>query len=66
MNQNNDVKLRRTHDAMARFLLKMLKFSDDDRTWAGRRVPVVEKQYQQALRLVREAGLTYEPPPVDK
>ncbi len=62
MNQNND--LRRTHDAMARFLLlQMLVHSD--KVWKGKRMPVVEKHYREALCLVREAGLKYEPP-VDK
>jgi hypothetical protein len=56
----HDVELRMTHDAMARFLLQMLKYSDKE--WRSKRTRIVEKHYQEALRLVRRAGLKYEPP----
>ena len=55
-----DVQLRRSHDAMARFLLSLLKFSD--KKGMAQREPAVERHYQRALKLVRRAGFEYEEP----
>lgn len=56
----HDVQLRLSHDAMARFLLSVVKHSD--KHYKDRREPMAEKQYQQALKLLHKAGLKYEPP----
>jgi hypothetical protein len=47
---------------MALFLLTVLSFSDAAVAKGRRRYPPAEQQYQQALKLVREAGLKYDPP----
>ena len=57
----NNKMLRKSHDEMAAFLLRLLEFSDQK--GQPKRSQVVEKHYQEALRLVRQAGLKYEPPP---
>lgn len=53
-------RCRKSHDAMAQFLLRLLKFSD--KKGMAKREPVVEKHYQKALKLLHQAGINYEPP----
>jgi hypothetical protein len=53
-------ELRKSHDRMAQFLLHLLVFSD--KKGHAKRTPIVEVHYQQALMLVRKAGLKYDPP----
>ncbi len=56
-------EVRKRHDAMARLLLRVLAHSDT--VWKAKRSKRADAHYREALRLVREAGLKYEPP-VDK
>ena len=53
----NGADLRKSHDEMAQFLLRMLRYSDS--AWKGKRVKIVEAHYQEALRLVKQAGFAY-------
>ena len=54
------VELRRSHDAMARFLLILLKHSDKKVADGYPRDKVAERHYREAEKLVHRAGLVYE------
>ena len=53
-------EMKKSHDAMARFL-KALCLSSDTK-WNGSREPKAEANYQKALKLLKGAGFKYEPP----
>jgi hypothetical protein len=55
----HDVELRRSHDAMARFLLRLIRQSDEQEDAGCPRRAGAENEYQEALRLIRKAGLEY-------
>jgi len=63
INKLDPVQLRRSHDAMARFLLSMLRHSDEQEDAGCPRLAGAENQYQEALRLLRRAGLEYKRAP---
>lgn len=52
-------QLKKSHDAMARFILSLCRFSDT--AWHGQRDTHVEKQHLRARRLLKNAGVKYEP-----
>lgn len=51
-------ELQKSHDAMAKYLIYLCRFSDVH--WGGRREGDTEKHYQRALRLIKQAGFKYE------
>jgi len=57
---SSDVDAKVARDKLAKFLIEMLQFSD--REWKGKRKSVVEKHYQKAIALLREAGFEYKSP----
>lgn len=50
-------ELQKSHDAMARFLVSLCRFSDIH--WGGRRTGDTERRYQRALKLIKRAGFKY-------
>lgn len=52
--------LRSSHDAMARFIKHLCRFSDT--YYNGHRSSTVDKHYRRARRLLKKAGIKYQPP----
>jgi hypothetical protein len=59
-----ETELQKSHDAMARFLLYLCRYSDayigECNRYSGRTVEV-EEHYQKARRLIKRAGFSYNP-----
>ena len=53
-------ELQKSHDAMAKFLVHLCRFSDV--RLGGCRTVTVEGHYQKALRLIKRAGFKYSDP----
>lgn len=51
--------LKKSHDAMARFLIGLCRLSDVQ--WKGQRTAATNIRYRQARRLIKQAGFKYEP-----
>lgn len=52
-------ELKKSHDAMARFLKSLCEFSDKE--CGANRNPDTERRYKKARRLLRNAGVNYDP-----
>jgi hypothetical protein len=57
-------ELQKSHDALARFLVHLCRFSDNRIPTHGVRMPEVEEHYQGARKLIKRAGFKYAPPSV--
>lgn len=55
------VQLKKSHDAMARFLVSLCRDSDERLI---HRTDEAQRQYDRAQRLIRAAGLKYDKPPM--
>lgn len=53
-------ELQKSHDAMTRFLKSLCRYSDT--VYRGYRSETAEENYQKARRLLKRAGVKYEPP----
>jgi len=51
--------LKKSHDEMAKFLLYLCRFSDIEHD--AYRTGTTERHYQRARRLIKRAGLKYDP-----
>lgn len=52
-------QLKKSHDAMARFIRSLCRRSD--KVHGADRSPYTEKSYRRALRLLKNAGVHYKP-----
>lgn len=50
-------QVQKSHDAMAKFLIKLCRHSDDK--WNGRRKADCNKDYNLARKLIKAAGFPY-------
>ena len=51
--------LKKTHDAMAHFLIELCRLSDEE--WKGLRTKRTEQHYKRARQFIKQAGFKYEP-----
>ena len=56
-----NAELKRSHDAMARFLIRVCR--DSDERFSGNRSDIAQRHYNVARRLIKQAGMKYEPRP---